>query len=127
MSISAKPLRAVSLSVLSIACAACAFACAAAYADAQFQHSSLVRFEDLSLQKPGDVAKLYGRITSAADKLCGPRSLTGAYAKSAVYASCYADTVAQAVARVDRAPLTAYYEQRMHPASASREFSIARK
>ncbi len=118
MSISAKLLRGLSLLILSLACSV-------TFADVQFQHSSLVRFADLNLQKPADVAKLYGRITAAADKLCGPRSLTGAYSKSAVYAGCYAHTVAQAIARVDQAPLTAYYEERMHP--ASRELSIARK
>jgi UrcA family protein len=118
MSITAKLLRWISVSVLSLGCAA-------AYADVQFEHSSLVRFADLNLQKPGDVAKLYGRIATAADKLCGPRSLTGAYAKSATYASCYADTVAQAVARVNQAPLTTYYERRMHP--SSREISVARE
>ena len=116
-----KLLRVAPIAVLSLACAA-------AYADSatvEFQQASAVRFSDLNLSRPSDVARLYQRIATAADKLCGPRSLTGAYSKSAIYQSCYSDTVAQAVARVNRAPLTAYYEERMQP--TSRELAIARK
>lgn len=93
---------------------------AAAYADSPpavgFQHTSIVRFEDLNLSRPRDVARLYNRITLGADKVCGPRSLTGSYSKSAIYASCYAETVAEAVARVDQPALTAYFRQRAEPA-----------
>ncbi len=110
MSISSRLLQGVSLSILSLACAA-------AFADTQLDHSSLVRYSDLNLQRPSDVAKLYQRIASAADRVCGPRSLTGAYSKSAVYASCFDDTVAQAVARVNQTPLTLYYEQRVQHAA----------
>ena len=106
------------------------FACAAAYADSPrvvgFQHSSVVYFSDLNLNRPRDVARLYGRITLAADKLCGPRSLTGSYYKSADYASCYADTVAQAVARVDQPSLSAYFRQRW-PEPALRQIAIAQQ
>ena len=107
-----------------------ALACAAAYADSPstvgFQRSSLVHYSDLNLNQPRDVVRLYTRITVAADKLCGPRSLTGAYYKAADYASCYSDTVAQAVARVDNPSLSAYLRQRS-PEPASREISIARQ
>jgi UrcA family protein len=93
-----------------------ALACAAAYADSPstvgFQRSSLVHYSDLNLNQPRDVVRLYTRITVAADKLCGPRSLTGSYYKSADYASCYTDTVAAAVARVDQPSLSAYFRQR---------------
>ncbi|HTX24482.1 MAG TPA: UrcA family protein [Steroidobacteraceae bacterium] len=122
MSICKQLLQGVSVSVLLLACAA-------AYADSPpsvaFQHASLVRFTDLSLDRPGDVAKLYERITAAADKVCGPRSLTGSYSKSGVYASCYADAVSQAVARVNHPALTAYYEQRTP--SPARALAIAQK
>jgi UrcA family protein len=103
-------------------------ACAAAYADSttvEFQHASAVRFSDLNLDRPADVAKLYQRIATAADRVCGPRSLTGSYSKTSIYQSCYSDAVAQAIARVNQAPLTAYYEQHAQP--ASRDLSIARK
>jgi UrcA family protein len=96
---------------------------AAAQADSPpavgFQHSSIVRFADLNLDRPRDVARLYNRIALVADKVCGPRSLTGSYSKSADYASCYAETVAQAVARVDQPALTAYFRQRAEPALRS--------
>ena len=98
------------------AAAALSLACAGAYADSsqvpQFSHSSSVRFADLNLDRARDVARLYQRIALAADKVCGPSSLTGAYAKSATYRSCYSETVAQAVARVNHPGLTAYYRQR---------------
>jgi UrcA family protein len=110
MSITSKLLQGVSLSILSLACAA-------AYADTQLQPASLVRYSDLNLQRPSDVAKLYERIAAAADRVCGPRSLTGSYSKSAIYASCYDDAVAQAVARINQTPLTLYYEQRVQHAA----------
>jgi len=118
MSFISKLLQGVSISILSVACAA-------AYAGPQFQHSSLVRYSDLNLQRPSDVARLYERIAIAADQLCGPRSLTGSYSQSATYTSCYNDAVAQAIERVNRAPLTQYYEQRTP--HASREIAVASK
>jgi UrcA family protein len=104
--------------------------CGAAYADSPsavgFQHSSLVRYSDLNLNRQQDVARLYARITLAADKLCGPRSLIGSYSKRADYTSCYTDTVAQAVASVDQPSLSAYFRQRS-PEPVSREISIAQQ
>ena len=103
---------------------------AAAYADSPpavaFQHSSVVRFEDLNLNRPRDVARLYNRIALVADKVCGPRSLSGSYSKSADYASCYADTLARAVAHVDQPSLTAYFQQRWTE-PASRAATIAQR
>jgi UrcA family protein len=123
MKITTKLLAGAAVAVISLACGA-------AYADSTsavgFQRSSLVHYSDLNLNRPRDVARLYVRITMAADKLCGPRSLTGAYYKAADYASCYSDTVAQAVARVDDPSLSAYLRQRS-PEPASREISIARQ
>jgi UrcA family protein len=116
-----KLLRVAPIALLSLACAA-------AYADSttvEFQTASAVRFSDLNLSRPADVARLYERIATAADKLCGPRSLTGSYSKSGIYQSCYEDAVAQAVARVNQARLTAYYRQRVQPTSY--DLSIARK
>ena len=85
-------------------------ACAGAYADSP--HSKIVHFRDLDLNRPHDVATLYNRITVAADRVCGPRSLTGSNYKTADYESCYADAVAQAVAHIDQASVTSYYRQR---------------
>jgi UrcA family protein len=103
MAIAGKVLSGVAVSVLSLAYAA-------AFADSP--HSSTVHFRDLNLDRPQDVARLYNRITVAADRVCGPRSLTGSYYKTADYESCYADAIAQAVANVDHASVTSYYRQR---------------
>ncbi len=118
MSMTARVLKSVSIPVLLLACAA-------AYADGQFGQASTVRYSDLNLQRLHDVAKLYSRIGAAADKLCGPRSLTGAYVKAGIYASCYSDAVANAVRRVNSAALTAYYIERTQ--APSHDLSIAQK
>ena len=107
MAIAAKLLRGAALSAISLVCAA-------AYADPPpvESHSSIVHYRGFNLDRPRDVARLYYRITVAADRVCGPRSLTGSYYKRADYEACYADAVAQAVGDVDQPRLTAYYQQR---------------
>jgi UrcA family protein len=90
-------------------------ACAAAYADTTPQigpHSQVVRVADLNLDQPRDVARLFNRVTSAADRVCGPRSFAGLYNKTADYESCYSDTIARVVAHIDRPSVTAYFQQR---------------
>jgi UrcA family protein len=121
MAIAGKLLTGVAVSVISLAYAA-------AYADSpQIQtHASIVHFRDLNLNRPHDVARLYKRITVAADRVCGPRTLTGSNYTVADYESCYADAVAQAVAHVDNASFTGYYRQRwVEPASP--KASVARQ
>jgi UrcA family protein len=88
---------------------------AAAYADTTppiRSHSLLVRFRDLNLDQQRDLARLFERVSSAADKVCGPRSFAGSYNKTADYESCYSDTIARAVADIDRPSVTAYFQQR---------------
>ncbi len=112
-----------------IVVAAVGITCSAAYADspssAEGPRSSLVRYSDLDLNRQQDVAKLYMRITSSADQLCGPRSLTGIHYKWAEYTNCYNETVAHAVASVAYPSLSAYYRQHSSDAVA-REISMAR-
>jgi UrcA family protein len=104
MTIKTKLLTAATLSVLSFACA---------YADSSVAtHSSIVHYNDLNLNQTRDVAKLYKRITVAANRVCGPRSLTGSNYKTADYQSCYTDAVAQAVAQIDHPSVTNYYRER---------------
>ena len=103
MAIAGKLLTGFAVSFVSLACAN-------AYADAPT--SSIVHFKDLDLNRSHDVAKLYNRIAVAADRVCGPRSLTGSHYKIAVYESCYADAIAQAVAHIDQTSVTSYYRQR---------------
>jgi UrcA family protein len=103
MAIAGKLLTGFAVSFVSLACAN-------AYADAPT--SSIVHFKDLDLNRSHDVAKLYNRIAVAADRVCGPRSLTGSHYKIADYESCYADAIAQAVAHIDQTSVTSYYRQR---------------
>jgi UrcA family protein len=105
-------------------------ASAAAFADSssavQLQHAATVRFSDLNLDRSRDVARLYGRIELAADKLCGPQSLTGHYYKAAEYEGCMADAIADAVTRINREALSAYYRQHA-PAPVTRQVAIAQQ
>jgi UrcA family protein len=103
-------------------------ACMAAHAESPplggFQRASLVQYGDLNLSQQKDVARLYTRITTAADQLCGPRSLTGIHYKWSQYADCFNDTVAQAVSRVHHPALSAYFRQHA-PVSVALGNSVA--
>jgi UrcA family protein len=123
MKISAKLLEGAAVSVLSLACGA---AYAQSPATVGFERSSPVQYSDLNLNQQRDVAKLYARITFAADQVCGPRSLSGIHYKWADYMSCYNDTVAEAVARVGHPSLSAYFQQQS-PQPVSRRISVARE
>ena len=88
---------------------------ATAYADTSpvETHSLVVHLAHLNLDRTQDVAKLYKRISVAADRACGPSTLTGSFYKTADYESCYTEAVAQAVARIDQPSVTGYYRQRL--------------
>jgi UrcA family protein len=88
---------------------------ATAYADTSpvETHSLVVHLAHLNLDRTQDVAKLYKRISVAADRVCGPSTLTGSFYKTADYESCYTDAVAQAIARIDQPSVTGYYRQRL--------------
>ena len=75
------------------------------------QKSVAVRYSDLDLARPGGAAKLYRRIRTAADQVCGPRTLTGSIAESPSYRKCVDAAVEQAVAGVNQRALTAWYGQ----------------
>ena len=110
----AHKLLGAALSVLSLSCAA-AYADSTPSAETTLSfgsHSEVVRFNDLNLDQPRDVARLFNRVSSAADKVCGTRSFAGHYNKTADYESCYSDTIAHTVARIDRPSVTAYFQQR---------------
>jgi UrcA family protein len=66
---------------------------------------------------------LYNRIRLAADQACGPRTIGGYYSESIEYRNCYSDTIAQAVARLDRPAVTAYYRERSAEAAAREELA----
>jgi UrcA family protein len=105
---------AIARNLLGAAVSMLSLACAAAYADTPPRIGSpleLVRFNDLNLDQPRDVARLFNRVSSAADKVCGSRSFAGHYNKLADYEICYKDTVASTVAHIDRPSVTAYFQQ----------------
>jgi UrcA family protein len=99
--------------LLGAAVAALSLTCAAAYAESPPVTGSplVVRFNDLNLDQPRDVARLLNRVSAAADKVCGTRSFAGHYNKIADYEICYKDTVASTIAHIDRPLVTAYFEQ----------------
>jgi UrcA family protein len=75
--------------------------------------SVTVRYADLNLDRPADVAKLYHRIATASHSVCGQRELPGSLQPSTAWAQCVRDAIAQAVARVDRPELSAYHERQV--------------
>lgn len=92
----------------------------------EIQHSTDLYYSDVSFSHTADVAELYRRITSAAQQVCGPRSQTGSYAISPGYARCYTAAVQDAVADIDRVPLTAYYRRQLNTLE-SRDIRLAEK
>ncbi len=105
---------AIAHNLLGAAVSVMSLACAVAYADTPTLIGSheLVRFNDLNLDQPRDVARLFNRVNSAADKVCGTRSFATHYNKVANYEICYKDTVASTVAHIDRPSVTSYFQQR---------------
>jgi UrcA family protein len=101
--------------LLGAAVSVLSLACTAAYADTPppiGSHLELVRYNDLNLDQPRDVARLFDRVSSAADKVCGTRSFASHYKKIADYEICYKETVASAIAHIDRPLVTTYFQQR---------------
>ena len=110
---------------LRVRCAAAALALALgsalAVAGEASDHMTLrqqtVRFGDLNLHSVEGVTTLYRRINSAAEDVCGPESIPGSRIVSADYRDCVARAVAEAVAKIDRVELSAYYAGTEHHAS----------
>jgi UrcA family protein len=106
---------AIAHNLLGAAVAVLSLSCAAAYADTPpliGSTSQLVRLDDLNLDQSSDVPRLFNRVSSAADKVCGTRSFASHYNKIAAYEICYRDTVANVVGQIDRPSVTAYFQQR---------------
>jgi UrcA family protein len=89
-------------------------------------HSSLVRYSDLSLDRPADVARLYHRIVHAADSVCGERELTGSFFELSAYRNCFDPAVSNAVAAVGSPALSAYYSAQVS-ASHRRAATVAQR
>ena len=103
----------VSALVAGLVCAAEAALFAAATAAAELPQSVTVRFADLNLERPADVARLYHRITNAAQSACGRRDLELTNWLDPAWQHCVYVAVAQALARVDQPALSAYHQRRL--------------
>jgi len=90
------------------------------------QPSLAVHYKDLSLDRADDVAKLYRRISNAADNVCGPRKLTGSHVESTAFRSCFDAAVSRAVASVASPALSAYYRAQV-AASQSHLTTLAQR
>jgi UrcA family protein len=88
------------------------------------QHSVHVRYTDLNLNRAADVARLYRRLSIAAQSVCGPRDFGGH--KTPGYDSCVAGTIKQAVVAVDSAALSAFYEGEISIAQGNGEVTQSR-
>jgi UrcA family protein len=109
----------------SVAVAVLSIASSALYADNALdgiRRSTTVHYADLNLNHPAGVAALYRRITVAANRLCGQRTLTGSFYAVPDYTRCCDKAVASAVARVDLPQLSAYYHAHA-PRSGSQEIA----
>jgi UrcA family protein len=96
-----------------LVCAGEAALFAADTSAAELPQSVTVRFADLNLDRPADVAKLYHRIKVAAESTCGARDLELTPWVDPDWTRCVDVAVAQAVARVDRPALSAYHQRRL--------------
>jgi UrcA family protein len=67
-----------------------------------------VRFGDLDLNKEKDVAKLYSRIRRAARYVCTDGVTSTRFS---LWNRCYEETIADTVAQINRAPLTAFHQR----------------
>jgi len=73
--------------------------------------SVAVRYYDLNLNTPEDVASLYGRIRAAAIDVC--KQSEGPQLINRVYRECVAHAIAQAVKDVHNEKLSAYHWERV--------------
>ena len=78
---------------------------------AQTGPSFAVRYSPVELLEPEGVARVYARIRTAADWVCGPRTLTGSILISPAYVRCFNDAVERAVAGTRSAQLAAWHQQ----------------
>ena len=69
-----------------------------------------VRYGDLDLSKPRDVASLYRRIKDAAQMICGSTSAWGG--RISLVEKCRQKTIEDAIARINRPQLSAFYRDR---------------
>jgi UrcA family protein len=103
----------ISALIAGLVCVGEAALFAQATAAAELEQSVTVRYTDLNLERPADVARLYGRIRVAAQSICGARDLELSGWVDSNWQRCVDAAVAQAVARVDRPALSAYHQRQL--------------
>jgi UrcA family protein len=103
----------ISALIAGLVCAAEAALFAAATSAAEPTQSITVRYTDLNLERPHDVARLYDRIRGAAQSVCGVPEPEFADWVNPARQRCIGDAIARAVARVDRPALSAYHQRQL--------------
>ncbi len=82
----------------------------AAQAGAPAAPALQVKIGDLDLEKPAGVEALYQRLQFAAQKVCGPSSVTGTRISMREQKACVNSAVENAVHQINKPALTAYHE-----------------
>jgi len=100
-------------SALLVVTAVCAVPHVARGATPAGQHSQVVRYSDLDLNRRDGIEALYGRIDRAARIACGPPIMTGSRIPTFSWQACVADAIKAAVVKLDKPALTAYYVERV--------------
>jgi UrcA family protein len=93
-----------------LAAIACTLGASATFADPATEGGKemTVNYADLDLSKPAGVEVLYGRIKMAARNVCS--YLESRFEHKVLWRNCYSETVANAIATVDRPTLTALHK-----------------
>jgi len=91
---------------------ASSFAAVPAVSDSFAPLTVRVKFGDLDLSRPRDAAVLYGRIRTAAEKVCSPYEASGLAAKMHLN-SCIREAVSKAVTTVDAPALSLIHKAKM--------------
>jgi UrcA family protein len=91
---------------------ASSFAAMPAVSDSFAPLTVRVKFGDLDLSRPRDAAVLYGRIRTAAEKVCSPYEASGLAAKMHVNA-CIREATSKAVTTVDAPALSLIHKVKM--------------
>jgi UrcA family protein len=79
--------------------------------------STTVPVGDLNLNSAQGVKALYRRISSAAEQVCGPASMSGSRLVEPDYTACVTRAVTEAFAKIGRPELSAQYARLEHSAS----------
>jgi UrcA family protein len=109
----------ISALIAGLVCAGEAALFATATSAAELTESVTVRYYDLNLDRPADVARLYHRITATAKSICGVQDLEYSNWLNPVWQHCVDVAVGEAVARVDRPALSAYHQRQLGQSPAA--------